>query len=77
MYFLFGLRKNNTGKKPAKNVPLSSIKNIRSLTLSRENAIFATSITPSGKSNYSYKLISKMLGLLEANFSDLILDFLL
>ena len=47
-----------TGKKPAKNVPPNSVRNIRPCTLSRENAIFATSITPSEKSHDSYKLKS-------------------
>ena len=47
------------GKNPAKNVPPNSVKNIRPYTLSRENSIFATSITPSEKSSYSYKLISQ------------------
>ena len=58
MYFLLGPRKKTPGKNPAENVPPNPVKNILPYTLSRENAIFATSITPSEKSNDSYKLMS-------------------
>ena len=58
MYFLLCLRKKTPGKKLAKNFPSNSVKNIRPYSFSRENAVFATLITPSEKTIDSYKLIS-------------------
>ena len=43
---------------PAKNVPQNSVKNIRPYSLLRENAIFATPITPSEKSSDLYQRMS-------------------
>ena len=40
-------KKRHREKSPQKNVPPNSVKNIRPYSLSREDAIFATSITPS------------------------------
>ena len=56
VYFLLGRRKKRSGKKPAKNAPRNSVRNIRPYALSRENKIFTTSITPSENSHDSYKL---------------------
>ena len=59
MYFLLGLRKKETlEKKPAKNVRPNSVHMVIPYSLSRENAIFATLITPLEKSNDLRNLIS-------------------
>ena len=59
MYFLLGLRKKETlEKKPAKNVRPNSVHIVIPYSLSRENAIFATLITPLEKSNDLRNLIS-------------------
>ena len=50
-------KKKRPGKEPAKNVPPNSVRNIRPYTLSRENTIFASSITPSEKSHDSYNIV--------------------
>ena len=59
VYFLLGLRKKETlEKKPAKNVRPNSVHIVIPYSLSRENAIFATLITPLEKSNDLRNLIS-------------------
>ena len=80
MYFLLGPRKKTPGKNPAENVPPNPVKNILPSTLSRENAIFATSITLQKSqmiriNSCLREMFSRVL-FLGGSFSDLILDFL-
>ena len=60
MYFLLGPRKKETleKKNPAKNICPNSVPIVIPCSLSRENAIFATLITPLEKSNDLHKLMS-------------------
>ena len=73
--------KKDTGKKThKKNIPPNSVKNIRPYSLSREDAIFATSIIPSENQmiriNSCLWQIFPWVILLRENISDFILDFL-
>ena len=72
-------KKRHRKKRLQKNVPLNSVKNIRPYSLSREDAIFATSITASENPMISINsclwLIVPWVLLLGENFSDLIFDF--